>query len=366
MTPWHAATRCARRRGGDNFLLAPRLLRLRATGWKQTERDDARAGSPLATAMAISGAAANPRGGFGGTGPTTSYVVVARHVAPQRPPRLLAALGQRPRPIRTWLNPFGNHFVPSAVSLIAQALADLRRATDGGHFENLGLYELVRRRCGLIIVCDGGDDRMASYASLTVGRPPHRGGLRRHLRPSTSSVRGKDGSASGPQHIVARKVDDEYPKDAEYAQPRLLPRLDPLRRAGQAAGADGGDRAEGRSAHLPQVGDDPGAVARPRAATRAPTPSSPTNRPPTSSSRRSSSRPIATSGVSVGDADARGHRSSSNCSKAASGRASRACAAPRLQLRRRATGSRGRGRTRKADRSPNGSRRPGPPRPWDA
>jgi hypothetical protein len=30
--------------------------------------------------------------------------------------------------------------------------------SDGGHFENLGLYELVRRRCRLIVVCDAGCD----------------------------------------------------------------------------------------------------------------------------------------------------------------------------------------------------------------
>jgi len=30
--------------------------------------------------------------------------------------------------------------------------------SDGGHFENLGIYELVKRRCGLIIVCDAEAD----------------------------------------------------------------------------------------------------------------------------------------------------------------------------------------------------------------
>src|SRR5260370_40859929 len=30
--------------------------------------------------------------------------------------------------------------------------------SDGGHFENLGVYELVRRRCRFIILCDGGAD----------------------------------------------------------------------------------------------------------------------------------------------------------------------------------------------------------------
>ena len=32
------------------------------------------------------------------------------------------------------------------------------RLTDGGHFENMGVYELVRRRMKLIIVVDGGAD----------------------------------------------------------------------------------------------------------------------------------------------------------------------------------------------------------------
>ena len=30
--------------------------------------------------------------------------------------------------------------------------------SDGGHFENLGLYEMVRRRCRLIVVSDAGCD----------------------------------------------------------------------------------------------------------------------------------------------------------------------------------------------------------------
>ena len=38
--------------------------------------------------------------------------------------------------------------------------------TDGGHFENLGLYELVRRRLKLIIVCDAGADPDFKFADL--------------------------------------------------------------------------------------------------------------------------------------------------------------------------------------------------------
>jgi hypothetical protein len=38
--------------------------------------------------------------------------------------------------------------------------------SDGGHFENLGLYELVRRRCRYIIVCDAGCDPKLQFEDL--------------------------------------------------------------------------------------------------------------------------------------------------------------------------------------------------------
>ncbi len=38
--------------------------------------------------------------------------------------------------------------------------------SDGGHFENLGLYEMVRRRCGTIVVLDGGCDPDFHYDDL--------------------------------------------------------------------------------------------------------------------------------------------------------------------------------------------------------
>jgi hypothetical protein len=40
------------------------------------------------------------------------------------------------------------------------------RLSDGGHFENLGLYEMVRRRCHFIVVSDAGQDPESSFADL--------------------------------------------------------------------------------------------------------------------------------------------------------------------------------------------------------
>jgi hypothetical protein len=38
--------------------------------------------------------------------------------------------------------------------------------SDGGHFENLGIYELVRRRCRFIVACDAGQDEKFAFDDL--------------------------------------------------------------------------------------------------------------------------------------------------------------------------------------------------------
>jgi hypothetical protein len=38
--------------------------------------------------------------------------------------------------------------------------------SDGGHFENLGLYEMVVRRCHTIVVSDAGSDPKGAFEDL--------------------------------------------------------------------------------------------------------------------------------------------------------------------------------------------------------
>ena len=38
--------------------------------------------------------------------------------------------------------------------------------SDGGHFENLALYELIRRHCRYIIVSDAGEDQELAFTDL--------------------------------------------------------------------------------------------------------------------------------------------------------------------------------------------------------
>ena len=212
----------ARRRGGDSFLLSPLFCGSTETGWKRTP-DVIQGELSLATAMAISGAAANPGGGLAGRGITTNFVVLTAMSF------LCLRLGYTfrwnpERWLRTWLNPFGNHIFPVATELGAELLGipsngdAFVELSDGGHFENLGLYELVRRRCGFIIVCDGGQDPSASYeafvSAITLIREDFDTEFAFDVR-----VRGAKGlEPSGPQQVVARPAPEEYPRAADFAR----------------------------------------------------------------------------------------------------------------------------------------------------
>ena len=70
----NSRTRKYRLRGGDNFMLSPLYCGSAATGW-QTSDTLANGEMTLASAMATSGAAANPRSGVGGKGLTRNRFV---------------------------------------------------------------------------------------------------------------------------------------------------------------------------------------------------------------------------------------------------------------------------------------------------
>lgn len=120
-------------------------------------------GLSLGTAVAISGAAASPNMGYHSS-PVVGFIMTLFNA------RLGSWLGNPGPPgAHTWTNP-GPRF--AAAMLVREALGrttDQRPyvyLSDGGHFENLGLYEMVRRRCRTIVVIDGGCDPDGQYADL--------------------------------------------------------------------------------------------------------------------------------------------------------------------------------------------------------
>jgi hypothetical protein len=122
-------------------------------------------GITLAMAMSISGAAATPNMGYYSS-PATALLMTLFNV------RLGAWL---PNPaLAEQLK--GEISRPGPKNSIAALISELRGSThdrgediylsDGGHFENLALYEMVRRRCRFILVSDGGADPSYSLKDL--------------------------------------------------------------------------------------------------------------------------------------------------------------------------------------------------------
>ena len=157
-----------RGRGGDSFLLSPLYCGSDATCYRLT-KDYMKKGSrgmTLATAMAISGAAVNPPTGFAGKGVTRDKLVSALQGL------LNLRLGYwAPNPKFKKRLPFPpNFFIPGLTGdVLGSGLTERKRAielTDGGHFENLALYELIRRKASVIIASDAGADPNFLFGDL--------------------------------------------------------------------------------------------------------------------------------------------------------------------------------------------------------
>jgi len=65
-----------------------------------------------------------------------------------------------------WLLPVQMHLVDELLARFRGPSSRRWYLTDGGHFENTGVYELIRRRLPLIVVCDDGADPDYQYADL--------------------------------------------------------------------------------------------------------------------------------------------------------------------------------------------------------
>jgi len=118
-------------------------------------------GVGLATAMAISGAAANPNMGYHSS-TALSFLMTLFNV------RLGWWMGN-PRHDRTWRRwspRIGLMYILS--ELTGNTTDDLAyiNLSDGGHFENLGIYELVRRHCAFIVACDSEEDQAFTFGGL--------------------------------------------------------------------------------------------------------------------------------------------------------------------------------------------------------
>jgi len=130
------------------------------TGLPQDAKASFAGGVQLGQAVAISGAAASPNMGYN-TSPLVALLLTMFNVR----------LGWWfPNPGKAQWNAKGLRFSLYYLAKELMGIADENRlflnVSDGGHFENLGVYELIRRRCKVIIACDGECDEVLQFGGL--------------------------------------------------------------------------------------------------------------------------------------------------------------------------------------------------------
>jgi hypothetical protein len=121
-------------------------------------------GISIGTAAAISGAAASSNMGYYTTSPVISLLLTFFNV------RLGWWLGNPgPAGDDTYDRRAPKYSVSPIISEAFGLTDDLNKyvyLTDGGHFENLAIYEMILRRCHIIVVSDGAQDENYRFSDL--------------------------------------------------------------------------------------------------------------------------------------------------------------------------------------------------------
>ena len=154
VSPLHSGSACGGRVRGDDGVWVSR------GAYRPSTEYGSKNGISLGTALAISGAAASPNMGYHSSA-SLAFLLTLFNV------RLGWWLGN---PGKQGYASEGPRLavVPLLNEMFGQTTDERKYVylSDGGHFENLGLYEMVRRRCRLIVVSDAGCDPNFGFEDL--------------------------------------------------------------------------------------------------------------------------------------------------------------------------------------------------------
>lgn len=125
-----------------------------------------------------------------------------------------------------------HHSLAAFINELLGAATDDKQAiylSDGGHFENLGVYEMLRRRCRSIVVIDAGQD--GNFAFFDLGNAIRKSeidlGVRVRMRTMHLYPRSTIDSSNPADALVLAVGDIVYPGSATgqlvYFKPTLLP-----------------------------------------------------------------------------------------------------------------------------------------------
>jgi hypothetical protein len=150
-------------RKAESFTASPLHSGSACKAYRRSDRYGGNDGISLGTAMAISGAAASPNMGYHSS-PGIAFLLALFNV------RLGWWLGNPgPEGDDTYWHPGPRFALAPLIEETFGLTTDERPyvyLSDGGHFENLGLYEMVRRRCRYIVAVDAGCDPNYSFEDL--------------------------------------------------------------------------------------------------------------------------------------------------------------------------------------------------------
>ena len=147
-----------RDRKAESFVMTPLFTGSNSTGYAAMTPATSE-NLTLGRAVAISGAAVDPNMSFHQSPSLTALMTVFNA-------RLGWWLQNPAKPDWRGDGPHGNKLLYSELFGWTDDLGDYVHLSDGGHFENLGIYELVRRRCRYIVAVEAPTDRGASTDSL--------------------------------------------------------------------------------------------------------------------------------------------------------------------------------------------------------
>lgn len=155
----------------------------------------------LGTAMGISGAALSPNMGYHSS-PALTFLMTVFNVR-------LGFWSGNPRRTDTWERPGPKVALFQLLRELFGATDDTSRyvyLSDGGHFENLGIYELVKRRCRFIIACDAGADPNLNFGDLANAIRKCRSDLGVDIKISTHPIKKDPKTGFSEEHFAIGKI----------------------------------------------------------------------------------------------------------------------------------------------------------------
>jgi len=176
-------------------------------------------GISLANVTAISGAAISPNMGYNSQ-PALAFLMTLFNarlgwwLANPRRPGVWPSKFNSPTPV------YGLRYLLRELFGLSDDTSNYICLSDGGHFENMGLYELVRRRCKLIVICDAEGDSTTVFEGIGLAiskcRTDFGAEITLDLNPMIPATEGKN-AGKATQHFQIGTIQYPPPPGSKFA-----------------------------------------------------------------------------------------------------------------------------------------------------